>query len=869
MRWPFRSRGAARVQGDGPGEEAVRPSGEWRELPAATSVLRPQPTANSRGFVRTLPSRWRQPAVLAPLGHDVTADAPSGSVAGLAVGVDLPAGVTQRPPAGPAGEAATGQPVTGRARAPRGLPGVSLLRRPRPARVSGGSRPRPEAADGGHGALPGPGRAVPLLATPPDAAQPLRAGPGAALPTGQTALPTGQTAPAPVFAAATSASAKPGLDSPPSGGRSPASARSASPGQGTLQAHDDSTAPAEPVSEMPRAAAAVSPPASATGGAPSADQGGTPAAGYTAAASAASTPIGEGPRTRPWPTPARAAQGGADARAFPTGANRVARDLPEIGERPATPVAPAGVAPAGPGTGILPAGPDVGAPPARLDAGSLPIGVQAEASPGAAGAGSDQQERSAGLGPGLGSPDAAGARSRQVAEPAGPPGSPSGRLRRRRRLGPPLTGPAGEQAAGLGTTPPASPSAQAASSTANLAPANPPASPGAGFAGPPRAGTAITPVANPPAVRGTRPAAPLPPTETAGLPVVTAVPPAAAGHESGQRAFAPLTSMRTLVNSRTSLASRSGSPPGIEAGGPGPRPAVPGTATMLAADLAPGPPPGSSAVLGASADRDPAGRYSASVGSPDWAAAGSIPASGVPGSMAGGSAAGDQLAAAPPARTRQRMGTEAGEAPRQSIGPVGSIMAGGTQGALSAAVTRSWPQAGLPGPNPDGWPGSTAPAGFRLPPGDDRPWSPPGRPGNALRARPPVPAAQAPVPHGSVTPYQPALNRGPGSPVSPYPVAGPVTAGPVTAGPVTAGPVTAGPVSDNSATAGSATAGSAGPATVGPATAGPVTAGPAAADPTDPASLDRLAQRLYGRLRGHLAAELLADREHAQLLTDL
>src|ERR1039457_5198899 len=114
MRWPFRSRGAARVQGDGPGEEAVRPSGEWRELPAATSVLRPQPTANSRGFVRTLPSRWRQPAVLAPLGHDVAAEPPGGRGPAPAAGAAPPAAAPHRPPAGPAGEAATGQPVTGR-----------------------------------------------------------------------------------------------------------------------------------------------------------------------------------------------------------------------------------------------------------------------------------------------------------------------------------------------------------------------------------------------------------------------------------------------------------------------------------------------------------------------------------------------------------------------------------------------------------------------------------------------------------------------------------------------------------------------------------------------------------------------------------
>lgn len=37
----------------------------------------------------------------------------------------------------------------------------------------------------------------------------------------------------------------------------------------------------------------------------------------------------------------------------------------------------------------------------------------------------------------------------------------------------------------------------------------------------------------------------------------------------------------------------------------------------------------------------------------------------------------------------------------------------------------------------------------------------------------------------------------------------------------------------------------------------------------DPMALDRLSRQLYGRLRGEFAADLLVDRERAQLLTDL
>jgi len=66
-------------------------------------------------------------------------------------------------------------------------------------------------------------------------------------------------------------------------------------------------------------------------------------------------------------------------------------------------------------------------------------------------------------------------------------------------------------------------------------------------------------------------------------------------------------------------------------------------------------------------------------------------------------------------------------------------------------------------------------------------------------------------------------------------------------------------------------AGPAGPlaASAGGAASVPAPLGSADHVAPDSAALDRLAQQLYGRLRGRLADELRADRERAQLLTDL
>ncbi len=183
MRWPLRSRATARPEGKsrpeatarpdgtrqaerkGSGRDVERPFGQWRALPAVARVLGSPPTADSRGFVRTLPSRWQQAAVLAPLGHDVTTAAPGGLVSGLGRCTDPsisgPA-ARQRPGTAP-GDAAT---ATGPTPIDNGLPRPSRFRLARPrgrsaAPLPSQARPRPEpGAPQPRQALPGgsPGR---------------------------------------------------------------------------------------------------------------------------------------------------------------------------------------------------------------------------------------------------------------------------------------------------------------------------------------------------------------------------------------------------------------------------------------------------------------------------------------------------------------------------------------------------------------------------------------------------------------------------------------------------------------------------------------------------------------------------------------
>ena len=104
MRWPFANwlRGApgrddptpgasmaARSAADpepGAGPGSVSRPAAWRDLPPLQRAVGAAPlTAPSAVFARDLASRRTPDPMLAPLGHDVTADGPAGLVSGIAV----------------------------------------------------------------------------------------------------------------------------------------------------------------------------------------------------------------------------------------------------------------------------------------------------------------------------------------------------------------------------------------------------------------------------------------------------------------------------------------------------------------------------------------------------------------------------------------------------------------------------------------------------------------------------------------------------------------------------------------------------------------------------------------------------------------
>jgi hypothetical protein len=930
MRWPLRRRAAAPAGGNGAAEAAVRPLGQWRGLPAVARALGPQPTAGSRGFAATLPSRWQQPAALGPLGHDLTAEAPGGLVSGLARGTDLPPGnpPAARVPRTPSGPPAMGEPVTETSRIPNGTPGGSLASPPvpdgqlapaRPRRVlperagrwprlaraqssgsPGGSPPAPNPP-GGAGPpsrLGGPGAGTPLpggLAPGgPEAEMPLRGGsragrparpndtgdalmssqrhrkrfdvvgpggfqpstfqppasPGDPEPAAGSGVPARADHPAQAFPADASAAASAGRIPPASPGRPEAPA---SPGRpeapaswaaGTARRHRG----------QPTARATVTPQAVTAIRSPSAGQRGTPVTTQPGAAPAADTPIAYGPQEHAGsPLAATRLPADADAGAPLTRRGGAESAMPGPGShqaRPpasAPPPAPAQVALARPAAGPLPDGPDTG----RLDTGVRPAGPGTEAAsagpktPPATAPGEATAAGTAGQGPS-----------------AGQRGPVSGRLRRRPRLGPPLTG----IATGLAATQPGTALPPDGGALAHVGAAHSPTqAPGepegqsrgtsAGLAAAVTDVTAPTSVTERGIIGRTWPAA-----QTAGLAVVTPRSPAGTGRSLGQRERAPLVSARLPSGPHAPLASRTSFPPGTETSGPGPGPVGPGSATALAAGQIPGSLPWPAAAPGLPGAGLPgaalpgAGLSGAGL-SGGLAAADEILAVG-----SGGGAAGRHLGPMLPSAAGQRTGASSRQPSGRSIGLGGPVASARVDSGVPPAPGAAWE-----GAHPGGGLGAAWPASAGV--SHTWPLAMPASRAQALSAGAAGEAVLGDSRNGALRPGSAAQAA------ARYPAAtGLAPAGPAPFAQLPAGQLPAGQLPAGQLPAGSAPAGSVafGPASAGPASAGPAaTATATAADPTDPAVLDRLAQRIYGRLRGHLAAELLADRERAQLLTDL
>jgi hypothetical protein len=313
---------------------------------------------------------------------------------------------------------------------------------------------------------------------------------------------------------------------------------------------------------------------------------------------------------------------------------------------------------------------------------------------------------------------------------------------------------------------------------------------------------------------------------------VTPLDPAGHDRPAGQPGFTPLVAAHPLAGARPPLTSRPGSRAGRAPGGS----ADSGTTMALAAARpavgAGEGDPGAAGVM-------PAAVTPAGAGSAGWPAASGLPA----GHVFAGPATDDRLAEIALAGPRQRGGTEPGE-PTEPGGSEISRPAERDGSAVITAAAALAPRA-HPGSRPD-WP-AVAGTGHLARGGGQRP-------------------RLGPVRHMPVTPVPPAVAapRFEPRPAVPDPAQVPVPAALAPAVPALAPAVPAlAPAVPAMAPAVPALAPV--PASPGPAAAA------TEAEPImpDPAALDRLAQQLYGRLRGHLAAELLGDRERAQLLTDL
>ena len=835
MPWPFRSRRSTeradarradarsaevRAGDGGRASAAGRPFGQWRQLPALTGVIAAQPTSGSRQFTQTLPSRWQQPPVLGRLGHNVRAEAPSGTVSGLTVLPSLPS-VASGPgvypasaPLGPDGAPASragGENLAGGAGWPLAAPGLPGAG---PDQAVAEARGRIQGESPGDLPMPGP---------PDDApAAPLTrpAYPGwdtAGTPSGPGARATGNRAPMPQLPRLTSGPpSRPGTGSLPprppatSGPHPPGTGASFGPGQPGTGGPEGLEQPGEGPEGPPGAtaqsgedsAARPIPPVTTPGGplpgTAQPDAGPGPLAGpSTSGGSAAGTPGQEdrrrrlsqdlasqrdqpvpGPGPVPGPTGARAqlpiappppAAAGLAVEESPAAPSSAGAGVPSTQARPGWGEAqrsPARQAPAPPQAPAL-AAPWLERPPGPPSAGPAAPAVPVPGTPA----------------PGRPAPGVPAARSGIPGSAAGPaPAVPGDRQAPAAGADAPLADVADQAPATVdrppGTPPGAGPRRRRARLGAPLAdrpgissvPSEPPPGPVTRAAAEPAPPAAAQPA--PPATAWPAPAAvaqPVPPATARLAPAAVARPvsPAVARPAplAGAGPIAPLTSRRSPISSMTPMPSRHRSPTGIQPGGPGPEPRGASSATLPAPGTVPGPPPYPPLALGVN-DQAVASHAPAALdmAASRWPAATAVP-----------------VGAGPPGFTRQP-------------GLAGTTRASGRD--------------------------TTVPA----------------------RPAPPRPVPAQPV-VAPPAPAQPVLPQAAPSPA--------VQSGPAPSPAVRSGPRPS-PAVQQQARPPAAAAG-----------------GMASQAPSDPAALDQLAHRLYGRIRSQLTAELLADRERAHLLTDL